>query len=300
MAGIHEIRRSAMKKVITIISLIILLIAAGTIVFAKYRSRELLMIQINKDVQDYYFISCPNGNELDIKQVNSNEYQYSISCFPYSVTDSTKKDNYKLKVRLNQKFTFEKIGLLTGASGANSTTDFPNCLITENDSSRIQRFYLFSSGNSNDELATIQDEGKIYVSFKNAISSSNISSVIDEYSAYGTVTWLWVDTYNDSDSITPTIQNPQKDERGVFGIPLYYGGEKIAAPLDKFVYIINDKHPCLENEFDVIRNGIKAEKGEIIQSDVKIIGIVLLPKNDSVYSTVIDKISEKENVYVAN
>lgn len=288
-----------MKKAIIITSMVIFIVAS-VIIFTNYHQRNLLMAQMNKDLQSYYYICCPNGNELDIKQVDSDEYKYSISCFPYSITDSTKKENYKLKVNLNQKFTFEKIGLLTGASGANSTTDFPNCLITENDSSRIQRFYLYSSENGNYESATIQDEGKIYVSFKNAISSSNISSVIDEYSAYGTVTWLWVDTYNESDTITATIQNPQGNEIGVFGIPLYYGGEKIAAPLDKFVEIINDKHPCLENEFDVIRNGIKTEKDEITQSDVKIIGVVLLPKSDSAYSTVIDKISEKENVYVAN
>lgn len=27
-----------------------------------------MMTQMNKDIQDYYYISCPNGNELDIKQ----------------------------------------------------------------------------------------------------------------------------------------------------------------------------------------------------------------------------------------
>lgn len=40
------------------------------------------MTQMNKDIQDYYYISCPNGNELDIKQKSSNEYQYSILSYP--------------------------------------------------------------------------------------------------------------------------------------------------------------------------------------------------------------------------
>ena len=120
-----------MKKAIIITSMVIFIVAS-VIIFTNYHQRNLLMAQMNKDLQSYYYICCPNGNELDIKQVDSDEYKYSISCFPYSITDSTKKENYKLKVNLNQKFTFEKIGLLTGASGANSTTDFPNCLITEN------------------------------------------------------------------------------------------------------------------------------------------------------------------------
>lgn len=289
-----------MKKIITIISLIIILMVAGTIVLTKYHRRNLMMTQMNKDIQNYYFISCPNGNELNIKQVNSGEYQYSITCFPYSTTESTKKDTFKLKVNLNQKFTFEEIGFLTGTSGANTTTDFPDCLIAENDSSRIQRFYLFSARGGSNEVSTIPGEGKIYVSFKNAISSSDISSVIDEYSAYGTVTWLWVDTYNDSDSILPTIQNPQKDERGVFGIPLFYGGEKVTSPLDRFIGIINDKHACLESEFENIRNGIKKGKDEIMQSDVKIIGIVLLPSKDLEHKAIINEIAKKDIVYAAN
>lgn len=289
-----------MKKIITIISLIIISIAAGTIVLAKYQSRDKMMTQINQDIRDYYFISCPNGNELNIMQMDSSEYQYSITCFPYSTTESTKKDTFKLKVYLNQKFTFEKDGFLSGTSGANTSTDFPNCLIEKNDASRIQRFYLFPTKAVNDEISAIPGGGKIYVSFKNAISSSDISSVINEYSEYGTVTWLWVDTYNNSDSIQPTIQNPRKEERGVFGIPLFYGGEKVTSPLERFIGIINNEHLCMESDFENIKKGIKNGKDEIRQSDVKIIGIVLLPSKDSEHKAIIDEIAKKDNVYVAN
>lgn len=100
-----------------------------------------MMTQMNKDIQDYYYISCPNGNELDIKQKSSNEYQYSILSYPFSTTEYTNKFTFRLKVSLDQKFIFEKIGLLTGTSGVNANTDFPNCLIKENDSSQYQRFF---------------------------------------------------------------------------------------------------------------------------------------------------------------
>ena len=55
-----------MKKTIIII-IISLLVTAGTFVLSKYHNRDKMMTQMNKDIQDYYYISCPNGNELDIK-----------------------------------------------------------------------------------------------------------------------------------------------------------------------------------------------------------------------------------------
>lgn len=287
-----------MKKTIIII-IISLLVTAGTFVLSKYHNRDKMMTQMNKDIQDYYYISCPNGNELEIKQKSSNEYQYSILSYPFSTTESTNKFTFRLKVSLDQRFIFEKIGLLTGTSGANANTDFPNCLIKENDSSQNQRFFLPTPEENND-VSTILGEGKIYVSFKNAIDSSDISSVIDEYSEYGTVTWLWVDTYNDSYSTLPTMQNPQNDERGVYGIPLFYGGEKVISPLDKFIAIINDNHVCLENEFEIIRNGIKKGNDEITQFDIDVIGIVLLSPKDLNRSAIINEIAKKENVYVVN
>lgn len=48
--------------------IISLLVTAGTFVLSKYHNRDKMMTQMNKDIQDYYYISCPNGNELDIKQ----------------------------------------------------------------------------------------------------------------------------------------------------------------------------------------------------------------------------------------
>ena len=293
-----EVEVEAMKKTIIII-IISLLVTAGTFVLSKYHNRDKMMTQMNKDIQDYYYISCPNGNELDIKQKSSNEYQYSILSYPFSTTEYTNKFTFRLKVSLDQKFIFEKIGLLTGTSGVNANTDFPNCVIKENDSSQYQRFFLPTPEEDND-VSTILGEGKIYVSFKNAINSSDISSVIDEYSEYGTVTWLWVDTYNDSDSTLPTIQNPQNDERGVYGIPLFYAGEKLISPLDKFVNIINDKHAYLEDEFENIRNGINTGKDTIKQSDINIIGIVLLSQKDLNRSAIINEIAIKGNVYVVN
>lgn len=288
-----------MKKTIIIIMIIIsFLVTAGTVIFSKYHNRDKMMTQMNEDIQDYYFISCPNGNELDIMQKSSNEYQYSILSYPFSTTESTNKFTFRLKVSIDQKFIFEKIGLLTGTSGANASTDFPNCLIRENDSSQNQRFFL--STPEEVEISTILGEGKIYVSFKNAINSSDISSLIDEYSEYGTVTWLWVDTYNDSDSTLPTIQNPQNGERGVYGIPLFYAGERLISPLDKFVSIINDKHAYLEDEYESIRNGIKTGKDAIRQSDINIIGVVLLSPKDLNRSAIINEIAKKENVYAVN
>ncbi len=112
-----------MKKTIIII-IISLLVTAGTFVLSKYHNRDKMMTQMNKDIQDYYYISCPNGNELDIKQKSSNEYQYSILSYPFSTTEYTNKFTFRLKVSLDQKFIFEKIGLLTGTSGVNANTDF--------------------------------------------------------------------------------------------------------------------------------------------------------------------------------
>lgn len=296
-APMNDVRKaSAMKKSIAIIALVIISITAGAVVLFKYQSRDKMMTQMNKDIQNYYFISCPNGNELDIMQMSSNEYQYFILAYPFSTTESANKFTFKLNVSLEQNFTFEKIGSLTGAKGANTTSDFPNCLIAENDSSRTRRFFLPPAKADDEEPG----DGKIYVSFKNAVGSSDISSVIDDYSEYGTVTWLWIDTYNDSDPTLPTIQNPQKNERGVYGIPLFYRGEKVASPIDSFIGIMNDKHLCLESEFENIRNGIKIEEDEITQSDIKIIGIVLLSRNDLDRSAIIDEIAKKDNVYAVN
>ncbi len=72
-----------------------------------------MMTQMNKDIQDYYYISCPNGNELDIKQkravMNINTLFLVIL---FSTTEYTNKFTFRLKVSLDQKFIFEKNRLI--------------------------------------------------------------------------------------------------------------------------------------------------------------------------------------------
>ena len=65
-------------------------------------------------------------------------------------------------------------------------------------------------------------------------------------------------------------------------------------------YIINDKHAYLEDEFENIRNGINTGKDTIKQSDINIIGIVLLSQKDLNRSAIINEIAIKGNVYVVN
>ena len=56
----------------------------------------------------------------------------------------------------------------------------------------------------------------------------------------------------------------------------------------------------LEDEFENIRNGINTGKDTIKQSDINIIGIVLLSQKDLNRSAIINEIAIKGNVYVVN
>ena len=45
-------------------------------VLSKYHNRDKMMTQMNKDIQDYYYISCPNGNELE--DVYKRQIKYNL------------------------------------------------------------------------------------------------------------------------------------------------------------------------------------------------------------------------------
>lgn len=202
-------------------------------------------------ISDYYYISCPNGNALYISECDNLKYTYELVRYSFDLYESEGSMSYKSETNILGNTRFYHSGLLSGPSGMNDKTDFPQCVTEINDSFDIQRFFYPAFDNS--EIRTAPSDGdKIYISFEHSMAYDQTRELFSEFDRYGNVTWLWVDTYgqSDMDHNPVTLQNPlENNELPLYGIPIYHNGGYVENPLEAFLEILNKSDENTDNHF---------------------------------------------------
>lgn len=291
-----------MKKARLMIIIFALVGLVGVTVMVK--TREGWLKGINESISDYYYISSPNGNSLEVKQDGLFCY-YELKKYDYSTLEDNGYLKYKAEASIIDKVKFHNTGLLSGDS-SNYETDFPRCAIEKNDASDKQLFY-HPSVDETKVKSEKSDGGKMYISLKGALSLNETAEIISKLSEYGEVTWLWVDTYAGQDmSEAEIIQNAGFDGKklNAYGIPLYYGGEKIENAADCFLGRLNsvssDNDNFCAEVLTSVKRGIKPEGGEITETNIKVIGLVILPSPEIDRAEIFEAICKDENVRAVN
>ncbi len=292
------------KRIIPLICIIVFLIASCLIVFSSaQRSVQTKKIDaMNSSLLNYFYISCPNGNALRIEKHSkfNVSYRYYLDKYHFDLYADDGHSIYGSDTDIKGNTIFYHAEILSGSKEVNHETDFPKCVIKINDALSDQLF--FYPGYSESDIDTKPStSGKLYVSFREAISYEKALEVVENMTSYGTVTWLWVDTYRKTDmSNAPiTLQNPLNGgELPVYGIPLYYNGQDINAPSDAFLNILNNA-PSDDNANDIdrmindIKSGINDSETTLTEKDLRIIGLVLLPTKDIDRTQIIEEICNK-------
>lgn len=290
-----------MKKARLMIIIFAIVGLVGITVMVK--TKESWLKGVNESVADYYYISSPNGNSLQINQDGLSS-TYELIKYEYSTSEDSGRFKYRADAQIIDKVKFYHTGLLSGDS-SNYETEFPRCVMEKNDASGKQLFY-HPSADESIVKSEKNDGGKIYVSLKKAVSLTETAAIISELSEYGEVTWLWVDTYSGKDmSKAATVQNADFDGESlnVYGIPLYYSGEKIenaaACFLGKLGSSLNNDNFCAD-VLSSVKMGIKPEGGELSEADIKIIGLVILPAPETDREEIFEALCAQENVRAVN
>lgn len=290
-------------KVIFMVSIFIIIAIFGVLYVKSEQGQEKNLDEITSSLSDYYYISCPNGNALCISEYDNLKYSYEVVKYSFDLYESNGSMSYISETNVRGNTKFYHSGLLSGSSGMNYKTNFPQCVTEINDSSDIQCFFYPSFDNS--EIKTVSsDGGKIYISFDNSISYGKALEFIEDIERYGTVTWLWVDTYGQNDmSCNPiTIQNPSENNiLPVHGIPMYYNGLCVENPLESFLEILNsvsvgnNDNQINQKIFD-IKLGINNSKTVISEEDIDVIGMVVLPFKELDRKQVFNVLSQMDNI----
>ena len=291
----------SLKVIFTAFIFIIIFAIFGVLYIISEQSKNLN--EITSSLSEYYYISCPNGNAIYISEYDNLKYSYEVVKYSFNLYESEGSISYKSETNILGNTKFYHSGLLSGSSGMNYKTDFPQCVTEINDSSDIQRFFYPTFDNS--EIKTVpSDGGKIYISFDHSISYGEALEFIKDIERYGTVTWLWVDTYCQNDmSCNPiTIQNPSENNiLPLHGIPMYYNGSCVEKPLKSFLEIINSVSVC-DNDNQInqrildIKLGINDSKAVISEEDIDVIGVVVLPFEELDRKQVFDALSQIDNI----
>ena len=277
-----------MKKITIILG--ILAVAGLMAITVITKAQEMMLKNVNANIADYYYISSPNGNSLEITQEGL-LCQYDIKSYAFSTTENNGHFTYKLQTDILGDTRFYATGI-AGDKNANYETEFPKCVAEKNDALSEQLLFHPSAGGEIESAD--RGHGKLYISLKKAHSLSETAALVESLKEYGEVTWLWVDTYAGTDiSGTSMVQNPYSAEKnsalpqkyvGVYGMPLYYDGEPAEGSVQRFINILNNCKDiaddfCQQQILTVKRN-IKPDGGAITEGDIKIIGLVLLlPEN---------------------
>lgn len=291
----------SLKVIFTAFIFIIIFAIFGVLYVKSEQSKNLN--EITSSLSDYYYISCPNGNAIYISEYDNLKYSYEVVKYSFDLYESEGSMSYKSETNILGNTKFYHSGLLSGSNGMNYKTDFPQCVTEINDSSDIQRFFYPTFDNS--EIKTVpSDGGKIYISFEHSMLYDEALALIEDMERYGTVTWLWVDTYSQNDmSGNPiTIQNPSENNiLPVYGIPMYYNGLCVEKPLKSFLEIINSVSVC-DNDNQInqrifnIRLGINNSKAVLSEEDIDVIGMVVLPFKELDRKQVFDALSQLDNI----
>lgn len=291
----------SLKVIFTAFIFIIIFAIFGVLYVKSEQSKNLN--EITSSLSDYYYISCPNGNAIYISEYDNLKYSYEVVKYSFNLYESEGSISYKSETNILGNTKFYHSGLLSGSSGMNYKTDFPQCVTEINDSSDIQRFFYHTFDNSEIKTAP-SDGGKIYISFDHSISYGEALEFIKDIERYGTVTWLWVDAYGQNDmSCNPiTIQNPSENNiLPLHGIPMYYNGACVEKPLKSFLEIINSVSVC-DNDNQInqrildIKLGINDSKAVISEEDIDVIGMVVLPFEELDRKQVFDALNQIDDI----
>lgn len=291
------------SKAIFTVSIFILITIFGVLYVKLEQEQEKNLDEITSSLSDYYYISCPNGNAVYISKYDNLKFSYEVVKYAFDLYESNGSMSYKSETDILGNTKFYHSGLLSGPSGMNYKTNFPQCVTEINDSSDIQRFFYPTFDNS--DIKTVpSDGGKMYISFDHSISYGEALEFIEDIERCGTVTWLWVDTYGQNDmSCNPiTIQNPYGNNiLPVHGIPIYYNGLCVEKPLESFLKILNslsvgNNDNQINQRISDIKLGINDSKTVISEEDIDVIGMVVLPFEELDRKQVIDVIIQTDNI----
>ncbi|MGN0378145.1 MAG: hypothetical protein ACI4EU_01000 [Butyrivibrio sp.] len=291
------------SKAVFTVSMFIIIAIFGVLYVKLEQEQEKNLDEITSSLSDYCYISCPNGNAVYISEYDNLKYSYEVVKYSFDLYESNGSMSYKSETNIWGNTKFYHSGLLSGSSEMNYKTDFPQCVTEINDSSDIQRFFYPTFDNSEIKTAP-SDGGKIYISFDHSISYGEALGFIKDIERYGTVTWLWVDTYGQTDmSCNPiTIQNPYANNIfPVHGIPMYYNGLCIENPLEPFLEILNsssvgNNDNQINQRILDIKLGINDSNAVISEEDIDVIGMVVLPFEELDRKQVFDALSQLDNI----
>ncbi len=258
---------------------------------------------VMSDLLDYYYISCPNGNVLSVSTWGGLRYRYKLISYSNRLTESVGSRTYGSETDIWGNTRFHLTGLLSGPSGMNDKTNFPQCVLEINDSLYKQRLFYPTFADSEIDASSMNGR-RVYISFEHSMSYEETEEWISKLASYGNVTWLWVDTYGQTDmSNNPvTIQNPfESDALPLYGIPIYHDGMRVEEPLEAFLDILNH---AMDDEDDNemrrrlrdVKYGIKDLDSRLVETDIKIMGAVLLPVEGVNREQVLEELKKIDNV----
>ena len=281
-----KLKKSVIKFFIVLVPVVIYLILKNV--------QEKRIEEVNPDILNYLYISCPNNNNYEVKKINALKYDYIEKCYFNADKDDYWYQRYRLKVDIlgNTKFF---CGTLFGEKYEG---EFPLVVLDVNRTSWDQ--LLFHPKSDSDEIGDDLNAHDFYISFKKSVSYSEALELVDKMNDIGLVYWLWVDTYSQYDMSENyvTIQNPKEGQLSVHGIPLYYSGAKVENPLDEFLKVVNSVEEgktsnLVEEKLLEVKKGINASKNQIEEGDIRIIGVVmddLLPEKREEIGKKLEKI----------
>jgi hypothetical protein len=276
--GVMKIlKKSVIKFFIVLVPVVIYLILKNV--------QEKRIEEVNPDILNYFYISCPNTNSYEVKKIGAMKYEYLAKYYFKPDKDDFTYDKYKLEADIFGNTRFYRASIF----GRRYEGKFPQVVLDIDDS--LPRQLLFHPKSDSDEIGEKLYCGfDTYISFKESVSYSEALELVDKMNEIGLVYWLWVDTYShyDMSENYVTIQNPKEGQLSVHGIPLYYSGAKVENPLDEFLKAVNSVEEgktsnLVEEKLLEVKKGINASKNQIEEEDIRIIGVVMddLPVENS-------------------
>ncbi len=281
-----KLKKSVIKFFIVLVPVVIYLILKNV--------QEKRIEEVNPDILNYFYISCPNTNSYEVKKTGAMKYDYLAKYYIKAGKDDFSYKNFRLEADIFGNTRFYRATIF----GERYEGKFPLVVLDVNRTSWDQ--LLFHPKFDSDEIGDDLNAYDFYISFKESVSYSEALELADKMNEIGLVYWLWVDTYSQYDMSENyvTIQGPEEGQLSVHGIPLYYSGAKVENPLDEFLKVVNSVEEgktsnLVEEKLLEVKKGINASKNQIEEGDIRIIGVVmddLLPEKREEIGKKLEKI----------
>lgn len=281
-----RLKKSVIKFFIVLVPVVIYLILKNV--------QEKRIEEVNPDILNYFYISCPNNYNYEVKKINALKYEYIKKKYYNADKEDYSDRRFCLEADIFGNTRFYR----TSIFGRRYEGKFPQ-VILDVDYSFFNQL-LFHPKSDSDEIGDDLNAYDFYISFKESVSYSEALELVDKMNDIGLVYWLWVDTYSQYDMSENyvTIQGPKEGQLSVHGIPLYYGGAKVENPLEEFLKVVNSVEEgktsnLVEEKLLEVKKGINASKNQIEEGDIRIIGVVmddLLPEKREEIGKKLEKI----------